>query len=643
MCGIVGLIAEKRGVASLTAVKAMANRLTHRGPDSEGYWHSGNVFLGHKRLAIVDLSNAGHQPILSADNRHVMTYNGEIYNHLELRKSIEREKTIRWRGHSDSETLVEAIALWGVEQAVTKCNGMFAFGYWNVNSRELTLARDPFGEKPLLYAHRDGAFAFASELRALCRFTPFNASIDEAAVSAYLSRWYVPADHSIVKGIKKLPPGCLLQWRPGEEPRVRQYFHLEQLASHGQLNQLSDDQAALEELDSLFRDAVRIRLMSDVPVGAFLSGGVDSSLSVAYMQELRSTPIHTFCIGHENPDYDEAPHAAAVAKHLGTRHESLTVTDRMALDTAQKMGKIFDEPFADASQIPTYLVSAFARKQVTVALSGDGCDELFSGYARHYLAERASSAISRIPMRHSLARILPTLPQPLINAAATMFSPFIPSGVNPKSLGRKLRDSGRLLRANGPQDLFNSYLTNWQDPSEIMREAVPVAATWQPPAPIFASNMDRFIWNDCTNYLPNNILVKVDRAAMAVGLETRIPALDKRIAAFSWRLPNRMRWRDGHGKWLLRQLLYKKVPRKLVDRPKMGFAVPLARWLRGPLREWAQDLLSEDRIRRQGLLSASAVSQHWGLFLNDEPQVTAEHMWALLMLQAWIESNTATT
>ncbi|MBG1233237.1 asparagine synthase (glutamine-hydrolyzing) [Aestuariivirga litoralis] len=638
MCGIAGLIAGRTGTR-LAGARKMIERLSHRGPDSEGHWEQDGVYFGHKRLAVVDLTAAGHQPMLSADGHHAVTYNGEIYNHLDLRAALLREKKVKWRGHSDTETLVEAIAHWGVAAVLPKLNGMFAFGHWEMRAQELTLARDPFGEKPLLYGLQDGMFGFASELGALTSVRALRGEVDRAAVAAYLREGYVPAAHSIIAGVKKLPPGCMLQWKRGAAPVVTPYFHLHQVAEAGLANKFTDDDAALEELDALFKDAVRVRLMSDVPLGAFLSGGIDSSLVVAYMQELLSKPVHTFCIGHTDKSVDEAEHASAVARHLGTRHETLLLTDAMALDAAQRMGEIYDEPFSDASQVPTFLVSQFARKKVTMALSGDGCDELFSGYARHVLAQKAWASMKRIPMRHSLAKLVPHLPDFVVGAAAKVLSPLVPQGVNPESLRRKLRHSSHLLRAENAEEIFSSYLARWRQPLSLMKDGTEIAESWAPQKPAFTDSLDQFVWSDTVNYLPGDILTKVDRASMAVSLETRIPALDPRIAVFAWRLPQHMRWRDGRGKWILRQLLYKKVPQDLVDRPKRGFAVPLDTWLRGPLKTWAEDLLSEARLKRDGLLNVQEVRRIWAGFQNDAAGVTGTHIWTLLMLQSWINAQ----
>lgn len=638
MCGVVGAATGKSLALSLSHVEAMATRIAHRGPDSHGVWHKDGAFLGHRRLAIVDLSAAGHQPMTSHDGRLVISYNGEIYNHRDIRAKLELAGQISWRGHSDTETLVEALSRWGIEKTLAELNGMFAFAVWDMRARKLTLARDPFGEKPLLYGIVGDAIVFASELSAIREIPAFNNAPDPASVARFLQSWYVPAPMTILKGVNKLPPGCFMEWQAGREPIMRSYWSVSNAATRGRANLILNEHDALDELEALFTDAVKIRMMSDVPLGALLSGGIDSSLVVTMMQKSQSDPVRTFTIGFEDKDVDEAPHAAAVAAHLGTTHETLLLTEEEAIKTVPRMGGIFDEPFGDASQVPTYLVSALARQHVTVALTGDGCDELFSGYARHTLALTAWKAISRIPARKWLGPHIASLPEPLLYLAARLLKPMIPAGVNPASLAHKLIHSGRLLELDSAEELYQAYMTCWPNPEDLMLEPTESARAWEPERPSFQNLEDQFVWQDSVNYLPNDILVKVDRASMAVSLETRIPALDRRIAEFSWRLPENIRWRDGRGKWALREILYRHVPKALVVRPKKGFSVPLEKWLRGPLKEWSNDLLSPERIKRQGLLRPEAVQKRWLDFQNGRG-VNASQIWTLLMLQSWMEAG----
>jgi asparagine synthase (glutamine-hydrolysing) len=637
MCGVVGGIAGKNLSLSAANIKAMATRIAHRGPDSDGVWHKDGAYLGHRRLAIVDLSQAGHQPMLSHDGRLVISYNGEIYNHLDLRAKLEKTEKIKWRGYSDTETLVEALSRWGVEKTLGEVNGMFAFACWNINTRQLILARDPFGEKPLLYALKGDAIVFASELSAIRVLPEFRSELDLAAVSSLLQNWFVPVPMTIMKGVQKLPPGCYLEWQANTEAKLHNYWSINAAMKAGRARPIINQAEALDELEALLKDAVKIRMMSDVPLGALLSGGVDSSLVVALMQQSQTTPIKTYTIGFDDPAFNEADHASAVATHLGTQHETLMLDEAEAIKAVPKMGAIYDEPFADASQVPTYLVSALARKHVTVALTGDGCDELFSGYARHVLAGKAWDKISRLPGRKWLGPKVDKIPPFLLDATAKILSPMIPSGVNPESLRRKLAQSGHLLSLDSAAELYQTYMTCWRNPGALMVQPTAPSRGWQPEEPKFESLEDRFVWRDTVGYLHNDILTKVDRASMATSLETRIPILDRRLAEFAWRLPQNMRWRDGKGKWALREILYRHVPQAIVDRPKKGFAVPLDRWLRGPLKTWADDLLSPARLKRQGILVPEIIQTQYQSFQSGKG-ASAAQIWTVLMLQSWLEA-----
>jgi asparagine synthase (glutamine-hydrolysing) len=638
MCGVVGAINGNSLHLSKQDILKMAERIAHRGPDSHGVWQKDGALLGHRRLAIVDLTSAGHQPMISHDGLLVISYNGEIYNHMDVRAQLEKDGVINWRGHSDTETLIEALARWGTEKTLKLVNGMFAFACWNMQERKLTLARDPFGEKPLLYALKGDSIVFASELAAIRALPELNSAPDLAAVSSFLQNWYVPAPLSIIEGVQKLPPGNYMIWQTGHAPILKTYWSVSDAAARGRANMITNEANALNELEALLKDAVKIRMMSDVPLGALLSGGVDSSLVVALMQKSQTAPVRTYTIGFEDEDLNEAPHAAAVAAHLGTQHEALLLSEAEAIDAIPKMGAIYDEPFADASQVPTFLVSALARKHVTVALTGDGCDELFSGYARHVLAGKAWNTISKIPGRKWLGPRVANIPQPVLNVTAKLFKFMIPAGVNPQSLQKKLRQSGRLLELDTIEELYKSYMTSWPHPEELMLEPTAPGEAWEPTPPPFKSFEDQFVWRDSIGYLHNDILTKVDRASMAVSLETRIPPLDRRVAEFAWRLPQDMRWRGGKGKWALREILYRHVPQELVDRPKKGFSVPLDRWLQGPLKTWANDLLSPARLKRQGLLRPATVQQIWTDFQAGKG-VNASQIWTLLMLQSWLEAG----
>jgi asparagine synthase (glutamine-hydrolysing) len=640
MCGIAGLIAGKQFPFSLQQLEAMTAPIRHRGPDSFGHWHKDGAFLGHRRLAIVDLTEAGHQPMLSKNGRYALTYNGEIYNHLDIRAALDAEEQISWRGHSDTETLVEALSRWGTRKTLDRVNGMFAFGLWDMQTRSLTLARDPFGEKPLLYALQGHTFAFASELSAIRSVAAFRTAPDPVAVSQYLNKWLVPSPHVIVHGIRKLPPGCYLEWQVGRDLQITNYWSMADVALKGRRNMVQNERDAIDELEALLVDAVKIRMMSDVPLGALLSGGVDSSLIVALMQKSQTAPVRTFTIGFAEAEVDESAHAEAVAAYLGTTHTTMRLEEADVLSAVPKMGEIFDEPFADASQVPTYLVSKLARQHVTVTLTGDGCDELFSGYARHVLAEKAWNSINRIPFRKQLAPHISKVPDAALKLVAKLLSPLIPAGVNPESLGRKLKYSGSLLSVNSADEIYQSYMTSFEDPTSLLAKSSGAMRSGPPQYPPFDNPHDKYVWQDSVDYLPNDILTKVDRASMAVSLEGRIPPLDRRIAEFAWRLPQHMRWRDGKGKWALREVLYRHVPQALIDRPKRGFAVPLERWLRGPLKPWCMDVLARSRIEKHGILNAQAVAGHVADFQSGGV-TTATQIWTLLMLQSWMDNNLA--
>lgn len=638
MCGIAGAVNGKSLKISRSDLDKMLVRIAHRGPDSKGQWEEDGVIFGHLRLAIIDLTQAGHQPMLSHDGRYVLTYNGEIYNHLAIRSELEQQFNIVWRGHSDTETLVEAIARWGIARTLDQLNGMFAFAVWDRKQKSIILARDPFGEKPLLYTVRGDALAFASELSALLAVPTLKSSPDPQAIARYLHDWYVPSPLSIMSGINKLPPASYLQWKAGSEPEIKTYWSVAQLVEPGRANLLNNDKAAIDELEQVMTESVKLRMLSDVPLGAMLSGGIDSSLVTALMQKLSSTPVQTFTIGFDDKDVDESQHAAAVSNHLGTKHTLLNLSEADALAIAPNMGSLYDEPFADASQIPTYLVSKLARQHVTVALTGDGCDELFSGYARHTMTRNMWNTIRKIPARNMLSKHVANVPGPILDLAAMLMKPMVPKGVNGESLRRKLAHSGNLLNCNSAQEIYQSYMTSWPNPDALMAHPLELREPKMPHRPIFQSLEDEFVWQDSVDYLPNDILTKVDRASMAVSLETRIPALDKKVAEFAWRLPQDMRWRDGKGKWALRELLYRYVPQSMVDRPKRGFSVPLDKWLRGSLRDWANDLLSPTLIKRQGILNANEVQTQLANFEKGRG-VSAHQMWTLLMLQSWLAAN----
>ena len=638
MCGIAGVLnlTNSRGQLERDAI-AMADSLAYRGPDDHGIWADADagIALTHRRLSIVDLSPAGHQPMVSADGRFVITYNGEIYNFQELRPELEA-RGVKFRGHSDTEVMLEAFAAYGVEATVKRLIGMFTIGVWDRRDRTLSLVRDRLGIKPLYWAKFGKLFLFGSELKALRAYPGWSPSIDGSAVAAYVRHNCVPAPQSIYKGVRKLEPGTILTLVPDGEPRIERFWDARAVARAGLADPLRvDDNELTDRLEVLLQDAVRRRMVADVPVGAFLSGGIDSSTVTALMKAANCGPVRTYTIGFDLPGFDEAPHSAAVARHLGTDHTELTVTAKQALDVIPQLPDMYDEPFADSSQIPTHLVSAMTRRHVTVALSGDGGDELFGGYNRYQLTKGAwrSLFLMPLPMRRMLAGMLTALPA---GRWQQMFS-ALPGRVRPRQTGDKLHKLAAVLCAENDSDLYRRLVTHWEPAQIMLSEVEQQGMLWDDQVEReFPGLLERMQFLDLVTYLPDDILTKVDRASMAVALEARVPLLDHRVVEFAWRIPRRTLMRDGISKWPLRQVLYRHVPRGLVERPKTGFGVPLGEWLRGPLRNWAEDLLSEKRLREGGLFSVAAVREAWREHLcgRDNRKYL---IWDVLMFEAWRE------
>ena len=645
MCGLTGFWHAEAGHDALSRVAtAMATRIAHRGPDDHGVWvdKAAGIALAHRRLSIVDLSAAGHQPMLSASGRFVLAYNGEIYNHLDLRRELDAAGTAPpWRGHSDTETLLACIEAWGVEVTLKRSVGMFAFALWDRQARTLVLARDRAGEKPLYYGWQGEVFLFGSELKALRAHPAFNPAVDPGALALLLRHNYIPAPYSIHRGIAKLPPGTWLELRQGErdaEPRA--YWSLAEVAERGIADPFTgSDAEAVDELARLMGKAVAGQQVADVPLGALLSGGIDSSLVTALMQAQSTQPVRTFTIGFDEKAYDEATHARAVADHLGTEHTELRLSASDALGLIPQLPSIYDEPFADSSQLPTHLVMKLARQHVTVALSGDAGDEFFGGYNRYLLGPRAWRRIGWMPplFRHALGAAMTALPAQAINAVAgplaTHFDIAQP-GDKAHKLGQRLRN------VRDMDDLFVSLVKEWPDAEGMVVDGrmppnlLDNRSAW----PKLEDPVARMMALDGLTYLPDDILVKVDRASMAVSLETRAPFLDRDVMEFAWRLPMHMKLRDGKGKWILRQLLDRHVPRALIERPKMGFGIPLDQWLRGPLRDWAGDLLAEDRLRREGYLRPEAITRTWQAHQRGEGNF-GYRLWSVLMFQAWWDAQ----
>jgi asparagine synthase (glutamine-hydrolysing) len=598
MCGIAGIRTFDGNDPEPIAL-AMATCLAHRGPDDHGIFVDKDLALGFRRLSIIDLSRAGAQPMTSASGRFVIVFNGEVYNAERLRAELPSPE---WRGHSDTEVMLACIEAWGLERAVERFIGMFAFALWDRTDRKLILVRDRLGVKPLYYAHTATSFQFASELKAL----QVDRSIDHAAVALYARYGYVPAPFSIYRNVRKLPPGCMLTFFTDGRVDIRSYWNAARVAERVERFRGSEADA-LAQLDELLADSIRLRMIADVPLGLFLSGGIDSSIVAAHMQRAASAPISTFTIGFEDARFDEAPHAAAIAKHLGTNHHEQYVRVADALATIPQLGSIYDEPFGDSSAIPTLLVSRMARPNVTVALSGDGGDELFGGYHRYFLGARNSRRVARVPR-----------------------------GLR-KPLGRTLRHVGRFegvasaLILDDPVEVFLRQVAN---PDLLTgAEEGTFALTDRTAWPRLEDPVELMMVLDAMSYLPDDILTKVDRASMSVSLEVREPLLDHRLVEFAWSLPLSMKIRDDRGKWILREALRRDVPDALIDREKQGFGLPVAEWLRGPLREWAESLIAKSEH-----FDAKRVRELWASHLAGRDEAA---IWRVLSFEQWLATIAA--
>jgi asparagine synthase (glutamine-hydrolysing) len=660
VCGLAGFVqASVRGSNDLIGrLSHMTDAIAHRGPDDSGVWVDveTGVGLGHRRLSILDLSPQGHQPMVSPNGRYVIAFNGEIYNHRALRKELEcplshsssamDEGVVSWRGHSDTEVMLAAFEYWGVEGALSHFNGMFAFALWDRQDRVLHLARDRLGEKPLYYGWMGDAFLFGSELKAMKAHPAWQGEIDHGALALYMRHTYIPAPYSIYSGIRKLLPAHLLSIPLSagnmETLQSRAYWSVKAVAEAGVRYPFAGNETeVVESFDGLLRNAVNLRMEADVPLGAFLSGGIDSSAVVALMQAQSLRPVKTFTIGFHEEGYDEANHAKAVAKHLGTQHTELYVTAAEAMVVIPKLPEIYDEPFADSSQIPTFLVSKMTRQHVIVALSGDGGDELFGGYNRYFWGQDIWRKIGWMPKsaRGAMARGLTALPPQGWDRIFTAIEPILPLRLRANLPGDKLHKLAGVLACVSPEAMYRGLVSFWEPESVVLGASEPPTALtdrgqWAD-IPDFTQRM---MFLDSVSYLPDDILAKVDRAGMAVSLEARMPLLDHRVVEFAWTLPLDMKIRGGQGKWPLRQLLYKYVPRELIERPKMGFGVPIDVWLRGPLREWAENLLDESRLRKEGFFNACTVREKWNEHLAGSRN-SASLIWTVLMFQAWLEEN----
>ena len=647
MCGIAGFLSLAEFYSAEKVLSSMSDAIMHRGPDDCGVWtdRTAGIGLAHRRLSIVDLSPEGHQPMASPSGRYMVVFNGEIYNHLDLRADLAKVGTDRlaagrWRGHSDTETLLAGFDKWGIIATIERVIGMFAIVVWDRESRTLTMVRDRMGEKPLYYGWQGqgskACFLFGSELKSLRAHPSFSSGVNRESLCLFMRHGYIPAPYSIYQNIFKLPPGCSLTVSLQErEPKISSYWSLAGVAEAGVASPFKGNaNQAVCELEGILKDVVRQQMMADVPLGAFLSGGIDSSTVVALMQAQSSRPVRTFSIGFQEQGYNEAKHAKAVAKHLGTEHTELYVTSELAMAVIPKLPKLYSEPFADSSQIPTYLVSQLARQQVTVSLSGDAGDELFCGYTRYQMTAGLWGKVSCVPrpLRQLAASVITALPP----AAWDKLGAVLPFS----RVGDKLHKGAALLGSRSVADLYRGMVSLWSDPASVV-----IGAT--EPATVLSGfaldlrglgDVERMMALDMLSYLPDDILAKVDRAAMGVSLETRVPFLDHRVVEFAWSLPLNYKLRNSVTKWPLRQVLYRYVPSELIERSKMGFSVPIDHWLRGPLREWAETLLAEPRLLSEGFFDPVPIRLKWFEHLSGKRNWQYQ-LWNVLMFQVWLEEQ----
>ncbi|PSJ41732.1 asparagine synthase (glutamine-hydrolyzing) [Allosphingosinicella deserti] len=651
MCGLAGILGT--GGRSPQLLEGMGGAIAHRGPDDQGLWQDeeAGIGLAHRRLSIVDLSPMGHQPMASADGQWVIAYNGEIYNHMRLRAELDQVRPIAWRGHSDTETLIEAIATWGLHDTLVRAVGMFAIALWDRRTRTLQLARDRFGEKPLYYGWVGSDFVFGSELKAIRKHPGFNNPIDRNALRLLGARAYIPAPFSIYEHLYKLEPGCILTvangaaaHRPSAPPvegesggiSLTRYWSYRRKVLDGLADPIESSEEALERLEATLADAVAGQAVADVPVGAFLSGGIDSSTIVALYQKHAPGRVKTFSIGFEDAGFDEAVYAKSVARHFGTEHHERYVSAHEAQEVIPLLPRMYDEPFADSSQIPTHLVSRLAREHVTVSLSGDGGDELFGGYNRYIATSRLWSKLKRLPrpVRGAIGAALATVPPSGWNGLAAL----LPSGRRPAFFGTKVHKLfGTMRDCASLEDLVDTFLDEWAGKASPVLPHGPLPALGRYDMTLAADSPDvtRMMYADAVSYLPDDILCKVDRAGMAVSLESRIPFLDHRVAELAARIPLSMKIEGGSGKQILKRLLYKHAPQEMFDRPKAGFAVPVGEWLKGPMRPWAESLLDPRVLRDGGHFDPAMVQQRWRSHLAGEKDST-QALWTVLMFQSWL-------
>ena len=652
MCGIAGFIDINGSLneqETFENLKKMSDSLFHRGPDSSGDYYDQEYAIGftHRRLAILDLSQNGNQPMFSFSGRYVLIFNGEIYNHIILRNELNSfKKDIKWNGNSDTETLLSAFEIWGLEKTLDKISGMFSFGLWDRKEKFLYLARDRVGEKPLYYGWSKNFFLFTSELKSLEALDIFNREINPKALHSILTYNNVRAPDSIYKNIYKLTPGSYLKINCKKNQRIsresvsqHEYWSIYNAANQDIIKKYEgSDNDAVNDLEHLVVNSVEKQMISDVPIGAFLSGGIDSSLIVSIMQKLSKNPINTYTIGFENKQFNEAIFAKEIASYLGTSHTELYVNEQDALDVIPKLPFIYDEPFADSSQIPTYLVSQITSKNVKVALSGDGGDELFGGYNRYFWSSNIWNKIKFLPLsvRAGLSKLILIFPANFLNVILSIILKIFPDNYNIQLPGDKMHKVAKILDSYNPEEIYNKLVILWTEADEVINNFQYNSSIINSfSAPKFDEYENNMMYTDFVTYLPDDILTKVDRAAMAVSLETRIPLLDQQIIEFAWKLPLNMKIRNGEGKWILRQLLNRHIPSKITNRPKMGFGVPLSEWLKGPLREWAENLLDKKKIDEQGFFNSSLINKKWQEHIEGKRN-WHHQLWTVLSIQSWL-------
>jgi len=649
MCGIVGFI--QRGSSSIEwdhVLPSMADRLAHRGPDNDGVWFDKEIGVGlaHRRLAIIDLSSEGHQPMLSGSGRYVIVYNGEIYNYQKLMDELIILGHL-FRGHSDTEVILAAIVQWGIKGAVSRLIGMFAIALWDRQTQMLYLVRDRLGEKPLYYGKIGEAFAFGSELKALTAHPQWDGEIDSDALTLYMKNGFVPTPYSIYKEVKKLAPGSILAVDYSRSNSViteTAYWSMDEVVDRCYMNPFAGSDAdMITGLEHLLLDAVKQQMVADVPLGAFLSGGIDSSTVVALMQSMSSRPVQTFSVGFDYEQYNEAEYARKIANYLGTDHTELYITAEDAMSVIPKLSSIYDEPFADSSQIPTYLVSKLARRNVTVSLSGDGGDELFCGYTRYFMVDNIWRKLALLPRpsRRLVSSLIKSMPVKYLDLLFRWLNPVFDKYSQPGRAGDKVKKVAYLLDAGDPNELYSLFTASCHDLDQLLLNDDLKQKDDMPQLNILQDSGDivsQLMYRDTVNYLPDDILVKIDRASMSNSLESRIPFLDHRVVEYAWRLPLSLKYNHGKGKWILRQILHKYIPERYFERPKMGFGVPIGSWLSGPLKPWAEDLLDENKLRQQGYLNPELVRTKWKehtLGIRDWHR----QLWSVLVFQAWLEDQ----